>query len=288
MMFQQEYPLSYKFFDCFENAIVSGPGGLTSQLNPLSSSSSYSATPFCCTTADKQSHSTEKLARDGFGEEPPRKRRRRRTRSDKKIEERENQRMNHIAVERNRRKQMNHFLSTLKSMIPLSYSQRSDQASIVEGTINYLKKQEQLLQSLEAQLKSTDHNQSPNIFSDFFIFPQYSTITATSSSSENHCQHERLAQGAAVADVEVTMMEKHTNIKVLTKTRPRLLFKVISELYSLGLSTLHLNLTTSRGMSLFTLSVKVEQDCQLTTTVSEIADAVHDVVRRIQKVKDGN
>lgn len=120
--------LSYKIFDYFGNAVVSGSGNLTSQINPISSSSSNSATPFCCTTAEKQSHSTENLsymqARGGFGEESPRKRRRRRTRSDKKIEERESQRMNHIAVERNRRKQMSHFLSTLKSMMPLSYSQR--------------------------------------------------------------------------------------------------------------------------------------------------------------------
>lgn len=81
------------------------------------------------------------------------------------------------------------------------------------------------------------------------MFPQYSTATATSSS-----HHELLE---AVADVEVTIVERHANIKVLTKTRPRLLFKIINGFYSLGLSTLHLNLTTSKDMSLFTFSVKV-------------------------------
>ncbi|KAF8089348.1 hypothetical protein N665_0509s0016 [Sinapis alba] len=259
MMFQQEYPYDFSL---------------------MKTSSNYGVLDY--SIAEQQSHSTENLsslhARGGFGQEPPcknRRRRRRRTRSEQKIEEKENQRMNHIAVERNRRRQMNHFLSILKAMMPLSYSQRSDQASIIEGTINYLKKQEQLLQSFEAQLETTKPNQSPNIFSDFFIFPQYSTATA---SSRHH--HNGLA---VVADVDVTMVEMHANIKVLTKTRPRLLFKMINEFDSLGLTIFHLNLTTSNNLSLFTFSVKVDEDCQLTTTANEVANAVHEVVRRIHK-----
>ncbi|CAH2043363.1 unnamed protein product [Thlaspi arvense] len=287
MMLQQEYPygfslnetsLSYEIFDYFKNFVVSGSHDVTSQQTHFPSSSACAAALLSTPIAEKQSHSTENLisqrARCASDEEPPRKKRRR-TRNKKKMEEKENQRMNHIAVERNRRRQMNHFLSILKSMMPLSYSQRSDQASIIEGTINYLKKQEQRLQSVEVQLKTTKPNQSPNIFSDFFIFPQYSTATASS--------HHHQEQLAVVADVEVTMVERHANIKVLTKTRPKLLFKIINEFYSLGLSTLHLNLTTSKDMSLFTFSVKVEEECQLTTTANEVANAVHGVVRRIQK-----
>jgi hypothetical protein len=49
---------------------------------------------------------------------------RRRTRSTKNKEEKENQRMIHIAVERNRRKQMNDFLAVLRSMMPPSYVQK--------------------------------------------------------------------------------------------------------------------------------------------------------------------
>ncbi|CAH8320438.1 unnamed protein product [Eruca vesicaria subsp. sativa] len=238
MMFQQEYPYGFSLME---------------------TSSSYKVL-------------AEQQARGGFSEEPPRKRRRRRRmRSDHLIEEKENQRMNHIAVERNRRRQMNHFLSILKSMMPPSYSQRSDQASIIEGTIRYLKKQEQLLQSLEAQLKP---NQSTNIFSHFFNFPQYSTA------SSRHHHHDRLA---LVADVEVTMVEMHANIKVLTKTRPRLMFKMINAFDSLGLSILHVNLATSNNKSLFTFSVKVGEDSQLMTTANEMANAVHEVVRRIHK-----
>lgn len=52
------------------------------------------------------------------------KRKRRRTRTCKNKEEVENQRMTHIAVERNRRKQMNEYLAVLRSLMPPSYVQR--------------------------------------------------------------------------------------------------------------------------------------------------------------------
>lgn len=52
------------------------------------------------------------------------RRKRRRTKSIKNVEEIESQRMTHIAVERNRRKQMNEYLSVLRSLMPPSYVQR--------------------------------------------------------------------------------------------------------------------------------------------------------------------
>lgn len=52
------------------------------------------------------------------------KRKRQRTRTCKNKEELENQRMTHIAVERNRRKQMNDYLAVIRSLMPPSYVQR--------------------------------------------------------------------------------------------------------------------------------------------------------------------
>lgn len=53
-----------------------------------------------------------------------RKKRRRKPRVCKDKEEAETQRMTHIAVERNRRKQMNEHLAVLRSLMPESYVQR--------------------------------------------------------------------------------------------------------------------------------------------------------------------
>lgn len=52
------------------------------------------------------------------------RRKRRRSRSSKNKEEMESQRMTHIAVERNRRKQMNEYLAVIRSLMPSSYVQR--------------------------------------------------------------------------------------------------------------------------------------------------------------------
>jgi hypothetical protein len=54
----------------------------------------------------------------------PRRKRRRRARSCKSKEEAESQRMTHIAVERNRRRQMNEYLAALRSLMPEAYVQR--------------------------------------------------------------------------------------------------------------------------------------------------------------------
>ena len=56
---------------------------------------------------------------------PARVRKRRRwARSCKSREETETQRMTHIAVERNRRRQMNEYLAVLRSLMPAAYAQR--------------------------------------------------------------------------------------------------------------------------------------------------------------------
>ncbi|KAK8267039.1 hypothetical protein V6Z12_D12G286400 [Gossypium hirsutum] len=61
------------------------------------------------------------------------------------------QRMSHITVERNRRKQMNEHLSVLRSLMPCFYVKRGDQASIIGGVVDYINELQQVLQALEAK-----------------------------------------------------------------------------------------------------------------------------------------
>ncbi|WOH06692.1 hypothetical protein DCAR_0626120 [Daucus carota subsp. sativus] len=61
------------------------------------------------------------------------------------------QKVSHITVERNRRKQMNDNLSVLRSLMPCFYVKRGDQASIVGGVVDYITELQQVLQSLEAK-----------------------------------------------------------------------------------------------------------------------------------------
>ncbi|KAI4307440.1 hypothetical protein L6164_030629 [Bauhinia variegata] len=215
------------------------------------------------------------------------RRKRRRTKSVKNKEEIENQRMTHIAVERNRRKQMNEYLAVLRSLMPPSYVQRGDQASIIGGAINFVKELEQLLQSIEVQKKikqqqepqESAFNSSP--FAEFFTFPQYTRHCNTCSSAAGPTNN--MAQNQwAVADIEVTVVDSHANLKILSKKRSGQLMKMVVGLQSLMLTILHLNVTTVDQMVLYSVSVKVEEGCQL-NTVDEIAAAVNQLLRRIEE-----
>ncbi|EEF34737.1 DNA binding protein, putative [Ricinus communis] len=189
-----------------------------------------------------------------------RKKRRRKPRVCQNKEEAETQRMTHIAVERNRRKQMNEHLAVLRSLMPESYVQRGDQASIVGGAIEFVKELEHLLQSLEVQKMQLLHGQRepnedtctaskflPPPFAQFFIYPQY-----TWSQMPNKYTSKTIA---AIADIEVTLIETHANLRILSRRSPRKLPKVLMQL---------------------------EEECQL-TSADDIAGAVHHMLRIIEE-----
>ncbi|GKE95557.1 hypothetical protein Tco_1580412, partial [Tanacetum coccineum] len=80
-----------------------------------------------------------------------------------------------------------------------------DQASIVGGAINFVKELEQQLQTLEAQRRanknSVNFSPSPQPFSDFFSFPQYSIRPdANDGSSSSSTTKNRLP---AMAEIEL-------------------------------------------------------------------------------------
>ncbi|KAK4755348.1 hypothetical protein SAY87_009105 [Trapa incisa] len=190
------------------------------------------------------------------------RRKRRHPRVVKNKEEVESQRMTHIVVERNRRKQMNEYLSMLRSMMPPSYVHRGDQASIIGGAVNFVKELEQLLQSLKAVSqrgpRAVPDNLSSSPFADFFTFPQYST-DPTHPTRYGGLSADPMAAGcvAAAADVEVNMVDAHANVKVLSRRKPQQLLKMVVGLQSLGLTILHLNVTSVHDTALFSFSVKV-------------------------------
>nr|KYP74362.1 Transcription factor bHLH96 [Cajanus cajan] len=211
---------------------------------------------------------------------------RRRAKSRKNKEEIENQRMTHIAVERNRRKQMNEYLSVLRSLMPDSYIQRGDQASIIGGAINFVKELEQRLHFLgakkEGEGKSDGGGANGNMpFSEFFTFPQYSTSGGGTDNSAAKGEDVGEVQ-SGIADIEVTMVESHANLKIRSKKRPKQLLKLVSGLHTMRLTILHLNVTTTGEVVLYSLSVKVEDDCKL-GSVDDIAAAVYQMLDRIQQ-----
>ncbi|KAI4982104.1 hypothetical protein ZWY2020_022596 [Hordeum vulgare] len=209
------------------------------------------------------------------------RRRRRRPKAVKNREETESQRRNHIAVERNRRRQMNDYLAVLRSAMPPSYAQRGDQASIVAGAINFVKELEQLLQSLEAQKRRRAQLVSAPPFAGFFTFPQYSAGAGTADGSGDAESRGGSRARRGVADVEVALAESHASVKVLAPRRPRQLARMVVAMQCLGLTVLHLNATaTADQLVFYSFSLRMEDECRL-SSVEEIAAAVHQMVAEV-------
>lgn len=131
---------------------------------------------------------------------------------------------------------------------------QGDQASIIGGAINFVKELEQKLHFLgskKEEVKSDDVGEGSNkSFSEFFSFPQYSTSGGNSASVIG----EKVGE---IADIEVTMVESHANLKIRSKKRPKQLLKMVSGLHNMHLTILHLNVTTTCEIVLYSLSVKV-------------------------------
>ncbi|KAD4386170.1 hypothetical protein E3N88_26339 [Mikania micrantha] len=213
------------------------------------------------------------------------RRKRRRVKNGKNKEELENQRMTHITVERNRRKQMNEYLAVIRSLMPASYVQRGDQASIVGGAINFVKNLEQQLQALEVQKRANINGYShppQQPFRDFFTFPQYSIHRASGGGDGSSPATSSKNRPPAMAEIEVTLVESQANLKILSKKRHRQLLKLVAGLKCSWLTILHLNVTTLEEMVLYTLSVKLEDGCQM-NTVDDIADAINCLLCRIEE-----
>ncbi|XP_068634753.1 transcription factor bHLH57-like [Aristolochia californica] len=217
------------------------------------------------------------------------KRKRKRTKPCKNREEVESQRMTHIAVERHRRKQMNDHLNALRSLMPSSFIQRGDQASIIGGAIDFVKELEQLLQSLQAQKRKrqTDEkghrSDSSTPFNSFFTSPQYTSYSGSPKSDvkcliDNYIKDGKFTaeNKTAVADIEVTVIQTHVNLKVLCPKRSGHLLKVINALEDLSLTVLHLNVTSLDSSVLYSFNLKIEEACKL-GSADEIATAVHQI-----------
>ncbi|KAA0048794.1 transcription factor bHLH67 isoform X1 [Cucumis melo var. makuwa] len=196
------------------------------------------------------------------------RRKRKRSKPTKNKEEVESQRMTHIAVERNRRRQMNDHLNVIKSLIPTSYVQRGDQASIIGGAIDFVKELEQLLESLEALRKERKGAEGE-------CKDEQSEVRVASNRriGEGVCAELR----SEVAEIEVTMIQTHVNLKIRCRKRQGQLLKVIVALEDLRLTVLHLNITSQTAATmLYSFNLKIEDECKLESE-EQIAATVNQI-----------
>ncbi|KAL6188808.1 hypothetical protein ACLB2K_040199 [Fragaria x ananassa] len=233
--------------------------------------------------------------------EPP-KNKRKRPRSTKTSQEVESQRMTHIAVERNRRKQMNEHLRVLRSLMPGSYVQRGDQASIIGGAIDFVRELEQLLQCLESQKQRRLLGEAPpprQVGADsaaaanmavlpsqpdhqggggvpFFPVPNLPLNPNDPNKFvdfETGLREETAESKSCFADVEVKVLGGDAMIKILSQRRPGQLIKAIAALEDLQLTILHTNITTIEQTVLYCFKVASESRF----TAEDIASSVQQI-----------
>ncbi|CAA7013052.1 unnamed protein product [Microthlaspi erraticum] len=209
---------------------------------------------------------------------------RKRTRAPKNKDEVEKQRMTHIAVERNRRRLMNEHLNSLRSLMPPSFLQRGDQASIVGGAIDFIKELEQHLQSLEAEKQKEGSNENPKTASSSCSSSRACTTNSSVSSVSTTTTPEAgltaRVGGGETAEVEATVIQSHVSLKVRCKRRKGQILRAIVSIEDLKLSILHLTISSSFDFVFYSFNLKIEDGCKI-GSADEIATAVHEIFEQI-------
>jgi hypothetical protein len=186
--------------------------------------------------------------------------------------------MSHIAVERNRRRQMNEHLKVLRSLTPALYIKRGDQASIIGGAIEFIKELQQVLESLEARKKRrssggghssfisrTSSSPSPTPSPRSHLLSSGSgsssaasstTMAATPSPPGMMIKELAACCNSAVADVEAKISGSNVLLRTLSRRIPGQAVRMIAVLEGLHLEVLHLNISTMEDTVLHSFVLK--------------------------------
>ncbi|OWM69848.1 transcription factor MUTE [Punica granatum] len=176
--------------------------------------------------------------------------------------------MSHIAVERNRRRQMNEHLKVLRSLTPCFYIKRGDQASIIGGAIEFIKELHQVLQSLEAKkrrksLSPSSPSPSPRPLQLIGATPPPDSPFSFGCAAAN----KELAGGACCnsrfADIEARISGSNVILKVIARRIPGQIVKIIAVLEKLSFEILHLNISSMEDTVLYSFVVKIGLECRL-------------------------
>ncbi|KAK3417643.1 transcription factor MUTE [Eucalyptus grandis] len=174
--------------------------------------------------------------------------------------------MSHIAVERNRRRQMNEHLKVLRSLTPCFYIKRGDQASIIGGVIEFIKELQQVLQSLEAnkRRKSLSPSPSPRPL-QLINTPPPPPPPDSPFSFESITANKELGVccNSSAADVEAKISGSNVLLKVIARKIPGQILKIISVLEKLSFQIIHLNISSMEDMVLYSFIVKIGFECRL-------------------------
>ncbi|PIM98685.1 hypothetical protein CDL12_28831 [Handroanthus impetiginosus] len=173
--------------------------------------------------------------------------------------------MSHIAVERNRRRQMNEHLKVLRSLTPCFYIKRGDQASIIGGVIEFIKELHQVLQSLEAKKRRKSLSPSPG------PSPRQCQLSPQPEESPfgNNFKELGACCNSPVADVEAKISGSNVLLRTISRRIPGQIVRIINVLEKLSFEILHLNISSMEDTVLYSFVIKIGLECQV--SVEELA-----------------
>ncbi|CAI0466354.1 unnamed protein product [Linum tenue] len=211
--------------------------------------------------------------------------------------------MAHIAVERNRRRQMNEHLKLLRSLTPRFYIERGDQASIIGGVIEFIKELHLLLQALESKKQrrlslsprshasATVSSPSPSPRPMLQLMPSAAAndhfnnhrnpFPSSSTSGFGDVKYETPPTttllgsccNSAVADVEAKLSGSNVELKVISRRVPGQVVRMVSVLEMLSFEVLHLNISSMDDTVLYSFLLKIGLECEV--SMEELAVEVH-------------
>ncbi|KAJ4898448.1 Transcription factor MUTE [Raphanus sativus] len=183
--------------------------------------------------------------------------------------------MSHIAVERNRRRQMNEHLKALRSLTPCFYIKRGDQASIIGGVVEFIKELQQLVQVLESKKRRKTLNRPSLPYEHQTL--ESSTLAATINNATTRVPFSRIENvmttstfkevGACCnsphANVEAKISGSNVVLRVVSRRTEGQLVRIISVLEKLSFQVLHLNISSMEETVLYFFLVKIGLECHL-------------------------
>ncbi|OMO85364.1 hypothetical protein COLO4_21652 [Corchorus olitorius] len=164
--------------------------------------------------------------------------------------------MSHIAVERNRRRQMNEHL-------------KGDQASIIGGVIEFIKELHQVLQALESKKqRKTSLSPSPSTPSPRPLLQQLPNSSQPDHIHSPFGVDTSVGEVAAccnssLADVEARISGPNVILKTISKRIPGQILKIIAVLEKFSFEILHLNISSMEDTVLYSFVIKIGLECQL-------------------------
>ncbi|KAF8089635.1 hypothetical protein N665_0500s0001 [Sinapis alba] len=182
--------------------------------------------------------------------------------------------MSHIAVERNRRRQMNEHLKSLRSLTPCFYIKRGDQASIIGGVIEFIKEMQQLVQVLESKKRRKTLNRPSFQYDHQTLEPSILAATTNATTRVPFSRIENVMTTSTFKEVGACCNSPHANVdakisgsnvvlRVVSRGIEGQLVRIISVLENLSFQVLHLNISSMEETVLYFFVVKIGLECHI-------------------------